>query len=188
MGPDRLLELRKFFTAIEPQLPEIVAIMHSRLLEAVPEAKPFIRGTPQEQQGRYTHMLQTLIKLTRSTPLWPVGAFTGEASLPVLDKIGTVYADLGATREHFDTMKAVLSQCCKEISPSGFTPQAEEALAFILDVTANALTKSDEIDEEELARKNQLPLKGQHSVMLDPHSFFDALAPDEYPRPQPTFH
>ncbi|MGO9544747.1 MAG: globin domain-containing protein [Rhodomicrobium sp.] len=188
MRPDRLAELRKFFTAIEPQLHEVIAVMYSRLLEAVPEAKPLFKGNLEEQRGRYMHMLQTMIKLTRSAHLWPIGAFTGQASLPVLDRLGTIHADLGITRAHFNAMKSVLSQCCREISPSGFTPHVEEALGFICDVTANALTKSDQLDQVELVRKNELPHKGHALATHDPQRHFDSPAPEEDFRPQPTLH
>ncbi len=188
MRPDRLAELRKFFTAIEPQLHEVIAVMYSRLLEAVPEAKPLFESSLEEQKERYLHMLQTMIKLTRSTHLWPAGASTGTASLPELDRLWTIHADLGITRAHFNAMKAVLSQCCREISPSGFTSHVEEALGFIFDVAANALTKSGELDVVELARKYRLPGMGQAAATHDPHSFFDKPAPDRDARPRPTFH
>ena len=97
-------------------------------------------------------MLQSIVKLTRSSHLWPVRAFTGKASLPVLDKLGTIHADVGITRGHFDLMKSVLAQCCRDIDPVAFTPGVEKALGFI-DVVGNSLTKFTEVCEEELARQ-----------------------------------
>jgi hemoglobin-like flavoprotein len=168
MGPGDLSALRRFFTEIEPKLPEVVDAMYSRVFEAAPWAKPLFKGNLQEQQKRYMHMLQAMVKLTRSSHLWPIGAFTGTASLPILDKLGTIHADVGISREHFDLMKSILSQCCREAGGETFTPQAEKALGFIFDVVANSLTKTCDIREEELARKNSLPARGEE---LPPEEF-----------------
>ena len=177
MGPGDLSALRGFFTKNERRLPEIVAAMYSRIFEAVPEAKPLFKGDLQEQQAHYMRMLQSIVKLTRSSHLWPVRAFTGKASLPVLDKLGTIHADVGITRGHFDLMKSVLAQCCREIDPVAFTPGVEKALGFIFDVVGNSLTKSTEVCEEELARKNKLPLRGDEQPVEDFDRFFNNAPP-----------
>ncbi len=152
--------------------------MYRRIFEAVPEAKSLFKGNLQEQQAHYMRMLQSIVKLTRSSHLWPVSAFSGTASLPVLDKLGTIHADVGITRAHFDLMKAVLSQCCREIDPAAFTARVEGALGFIFDVVGHSLTKSCDIREEELARKNSLPFRGDEQPVEDFERFFksDALA------------
>jgi hemoglobin-like flavoprotein len=177
MGPGDLSALRGFFVKNERRLPEIVAAMYSRIFEAVPEAKPLFKGDLQEQQAHYMRMLQSIVKLTRSSHLWPVGAFTGKASLPVLDKLGTIHADVGISRAHFDLMKKVLSQCCTEIDPVAFTPGVERALGFIFDVVGNSLTKSTDVCQEELARKNQLPLRGDEQPVEDYDRFFANALP-----------
>lgn len=178
MGPGDLPALRAFFARIENRLPDVVAAMYRRLFEAVPEAKSLFKGNLQEQQAHYMRMLQQMVKLTRSSHLWPIGAFTGKASLPILDKLGSIHADVGITRAHFDLMKSILSQCCKEADPAAFTPPVEKALGFIFDVVANSLTKSSDICEEELARKNSLPLRGDEQPVEDFDRFFvtEALA------------
>ncbi len=176
MGPGDLSALRGFFAKHERRLPEVVAAMYNRLFEAVPEAKPLFKGNLQEQQAHYMRMLQSIVKLTRSSHLWPIGAFTGTASLPILDKLGCIHADVGITGAHFDLMKSVLSQCCREVDPAGFTPPVEKALGFIFDVVANSLTKSNDIHEEELARKNKLPLRGDEQPVEDFNRFFGGEA------------
>jgi hemoglobin-like flavoprotein len=176
MGPNDLSALRNFFTAIEPKLPEVVDAMYARVFEAAPWAKPLFTGNLQAQQKRYMQMLQTMVKLTRSSHLWPVGAFTGEASLPILDQLGTIHADVGIKREHFDLMKSILSQCCKEVGGDAFNPRVEKALGFIFDVVANSLTKSSDICEEELARKNSLPACGEELPAEEYNRFFNSEA------------
>jgi hemoglobin-like flavoprotein len=176
MGPGDLSALRSFFTRNERRLPDIVTVMYSRIFEAVPEAKPLFKGDLQEQQAHYMRMLQSIVKLTRSSHLWPVSAFSGKASLPVLDKLGTIHADVGITHAHFDLMKAVLSQCCREVDPAGFTAGVESALGFIFDVVANSLVKTCDIHEEELANKNKLPLRGDEMPVEDFDRFFNSEA------------
>jgi hemoglobin-like flavoprotein len=172
MVPADLSALRRFFASIEPRMPEVVEATYNRLFEALPEVQPLFKGNLHEQQMHYMRMLQGIVKLTRSSHLWPIGAFTGKASLPVLDKLGTIHADVGITRAHFDLMKSVLAQSCREIDPAAFTPHIEAALGFIFDVVANSLTKSSEICEEELARKNSLPLRGDELPVEDFDRFF----------------
>jgi hemoglobin-like flavoprotein len=171
MGPSDLSALRRFFSAIEPKMPEVVNLMYGRIFEAAPWAKPLFRGNLEEQKTRYMHMLQSMVKLTRSSHLWPIGAFTGKASLPVLDQLGTIHADVGIKREHFELMKSILSQCCKEIGGEAFDERVERALGFIFDVVANSLTKSSDVCEEELARKNSLPARGEELPEAELNAF-----------------
>jgi hemoglobin-like flavoprotein len=173
MGPSDLSALRNFFNVIEPRMPEVVAAMYNRVFEAAPWAKPLFKGNLQDQQRRYMHMLQTMVKLTRSSHLWPIGAFTGKASLPILDQLGTIHADVGIKREHFDLMKSILSQCCKEIGGEAFNPRVEKALGFIFDVVANSLTKSSDVCEEERMRKNSLPASSDELPAGDFNAFFN---------------
>lgn len=174
MGPGDLSALRGFFTRNEGRLPEVVANMYSRIFEAVPEAKPLFKGNLEDQQAHYMRMLQSIVKLTRSSHLWPVSAFSGKASLPILDKLGAIHADVGITKAHFDLMKSVLSKCCKEVDPAGFTAPVERGLGFIFDVVANSLVKTCDLQEEELARKNSLPLRGGELPAEDYERFFNS--------------
>jgi hypothetical protein len=157
MSPEQLAELRNFFTNFEPRLPDAIALMFGRLLEAVPEAKQLFTGDPNEAARRYLRMLQQLAKLTRSSHLWPVQADTGTSTIPAIDWLGKFHHRMGLTRGHFDKMKAVLIECFREEDPELFTPQAEAALSFIFDVVSKTCTETRIISEEELARKNKLP-------------------------------
>ena len=179
INPEQLAELQKFLASIEPRLPQAVAIAFSRLLEAIPEAKQLFKGDLHEQQERYLHMLQELVKLTRSSHLWPVQAFTGTSSITAIDKLGRFHSCIGVTREQYDRMRAMLVQCFREYCPEEFTPQAEEALAFIFDVLAKASNNSCGNGPEVIARKNKLPYQGK---TVDPGTFagfFGAEALDE---------
>lgn len=160
MGPEQLAELRNFFVSFEPRLPQAVTVMYSRLLEAIPEARQLFKGDFPEQERRYLHMLQELVRLTRSSELWPIQAGTGTATIPAIDQLGSSHARIGITPEHFDKMKAVLALCIREDSPEHFTPAVEEALGFIFDVVASAAANTCGITAEELARKNKLPSHG----------------------------
>jgi hemoglobin-like flavoprotein len=183
MNPVQLVALRKFLACIEPQLPQATAIMYSRLPEAIPEAKQLFKGDPQELQERWLHMLREIVKLTRSSHLWPVLALTGTASIPAVDKLGSFHSCRGVSREHFGKMKAVLVQCFREYCPEQFNPQAEEALGFIFDVLAKASTNACGIDAEVIARKNQLPHQNE---TVEPGSFagfFGAGVLDEASQP-----
>jgi hemoglobin-like flavoprotein len=169
MGPEQLAELRSFFASFEPRLPQVIAAMYSRLLEAAPEVEPLFKGDFQQQQKRYLLMLQELVRLTHSRQLWPVQASTGTSAIPAVDNLGSIHSGAGVTIEHFDKMKTVLAQCLKEISPERFTPAAEEALGFIFDVVANASANARGITAEELARKNKLPHSGEiEEISSDP--------------------
>jgi hemoglobin-like flavoprotein len=177
MSPDRLVALRKFFTAIEPRLPEVVALMYARLFEAVPEAAALFKGDLQEQQRRYGLMLQSMIRLTRSSHLWPISAFSGQASVPAVDMLGTRHADAGVAPEHFELMKQVLCGCCAEMFPQGFTPQAQEALGFIFDVMSRSLVRTVELAQANRDRKNKLPDREMPPVAGDLNTYLDASAP-----------
>ena len=108
MSPEQLAELRNFFTNFEPRLPDAIALMFSRLLAAVPEAKQLFTGDPNEAARRYGNMLLQLGKLTRSSHLWPIHADTGTSTIPAIDWLGKFHHRMGLSRAHFDKMKAVL--------------------------------------------------------------------------------
>ncbi len=179
MSPDQLAELRKFLTCVEQQLPQAVAIMYGRLLDAIPEAKQLFKGDVEEQQKRYLHMLREVVKLTRSSHLWPVQALTGTPSIPAIDKLGCFHSRLGVTREHFDKMKAVLMQCFREYCPEQFNPRAEAALGFIFDVLAKASTNAREMSAEVIARKNKPPHRNETARPGSFADFFGAEVLDE---------
>ncbi|MFY9640830.1 MAG: globin domain-containing protein [Rhodomicrobium sp.] len=188
MSPDRLAALRNFFARIENRMPEVVSMMYGRIFEAAPEARALFKGDIEEQMQRYGKMLQAIVKLTRSSHLWPVRAFTGEASLPFLDKMGTIHADAGVTLAHVNLMKRILSQCCEEIAPGEFTLDADEALGFIFDVLSKSLTKSSDVDAEHLTRKNQPPRHDELPPGQEAYGFFDIGLADADLQSHHTIH
>ena len=165
MTPEQLAELRNFFVSYEPRLPQAIAVMYSRLLEAIPEVRQLFKGDFQEQEKRYLLMLQDLVRLTRSSQLWPIHAGAGTSTIPVVDKLGSTHSCLGITQEHYDKMKSVLAQCFREDCPEQFTPGAERALGFIFDVVAKASADTCGITAEEIAHKHKLPHQAESELV-----------------------
>ncbi len=142
MSPDQLAALRTFFATVEPRLPDIVALMYDRFFEAMPETAILFKGDMQEQHRQFTLMLWSIVRLTRSSELWPVNAWTGQASIPAIEKLGMRHSHAGVRPEHFETMKNVLSRCFREMFPKDFSSSVEKALAFIFDVMSHSTPKS----------------------------------------------
>jgi hemoglobin-like flavoprotein len=138
MSPDQLAALRVFFANAEAQLPDIVALMYDRFFKVMPETAPLFKCNMQEQHRQFTLMLWSIVRLTRSSELWPVNAWTGQAPIPTVEKLGMRHAHVGVRAEHFETMKVVLSRCFRDMFPKDFTPPVEKALAFIFDVLSHA--------------------------------------------------
>ena len=142
MSPDQLAALRAFFATAEARLPDVVALMYDRFFKAMPEAASLFKGDMQEQHRQFTLMLWSIVRLTRSSELWPVNALTGQAPIPAVEQLGMRHAHVGAQPEHFQTMKVVLTRCFREMFPKDFTPSVEKALAFIFDVLSHATAGS----------------------------------------------
>jgi hemoglobin-like flavoprotein len=142
MSPDQLAALRAFFAVAEARLPDIVALMYERFFEAMPETAPLFKGDMQEQHRQFTLMLWSIVRLTRSSELWPVNAWTGQAPIPVIEKLGMRHAWAGVQPEHFETMKVVLSRCFREMFPKEFSTPVDKALAFIFDVVSRSTAVS----------------------------------------------
>ncbi len=138
MSPDQLAALRAFFVIAEPRLPDIVALMYNRFFEAMPETKPLFKGDMEEQRRQFTLMLRSIVRLTRSSELWPVNAWSGQAPIPAIENLGTRHAHAGVQAEHFETMKVVLCRCFRDMFPKEFSPPVEKALAFIFDVMSHS--------------------------------------------------
>ena len=138
MSPDQLAALRTFFTTAEARLPDIVAVMYDRFFEAMPETAPLFKGNMHEQHRQFTSMLWSIVRLTRSSELWPVNAWTGQAPIPAIEKLGMRHAHAGVQPEHFETMKVVLCGCFREMFPKDFSTPVEKALAFIFDVVSHS--------------------------------------------------
>ncbi len=141
MSPDQLAALRTFFATVEPRLPDIVALMYDRLFEAMPETATLFKGDMQEQHRQFTLMLWSVVRLTRSSELWPVNAWTGQAHIPTIEKLGMRHSHAGVLPEHFEAMKKVLSRCFREMFPKDFTTSVEKALGFIFDVLSHSTSK-----------------------------------------------
>jgi hemoglobin-like flavoprotein len=138
MGPDGLAALRSFIGKTEPHLPGIVSLMYIRFFEARPDAVLLFKGDLREQQRQFTSMLWSIVRLTRSSELWPINAVTGQAPIPTIEKLGLSHASAGVTPDHFDVLKRVLSQCFREQFPREFTPPVEKALGFVFDVVSRS--------------------------------------------------
>ena len=138
MSPDRLAALRTFFATAEPHLADVVALMYERLFEAAPEAASLFKGDMEEQHRQFALMLWTVVRLTRSSELWPINASTGQAPIPAVEKLGVRHARAGVRREHFEAMKVALTESCRDMFADDFTPAAEKALGFIFDVVSHA--------------------------------------------------
>jgi hemoglobin-like flavoprotein len=179
MSPGQLAELRQFLACVETQLPQAVAIMFSRLLEAIPETRQLFKGDLEYQQERYLHMLREIVKLTRSCHLWPVQAFTGTSSIPAIDKLGSFHSCAGVTREHYDKMLAVLVESFKESCPEHFGQGSEEALRFIFEVLAKATSNTCNISSEVVMHKNKLPYMNRQMEPGTFAGFFGAEAQEE---------
>ena len=181
MSPDRLAALRKFFASVEPRLPHTVDGMFSRLLEAVPEAINLFTGDPEEAKARYLRMLYSIVQLTRSSQLWPVQAFTGTASIPAFAALRHSHARMHLTRVHFDKMKAALAQSFREDFPEEFTPEIDEALGFIFNVAAKAMTEPEAPPEEHGGHNGRLPHQDETPGRADFASYFGPDTEEEAP-------
>ncbi len=141
MSPDQLAALRTFFVTAESRLSDVVARMYDRFFEEMPETALLFKGDMEEQHKQFTLMLWSIVRLTRSSELWPVNAWTGQASIPAIEKLGMRHSYAGVLPEHFETMKVVLSHCFREMFPKDFTPSVEKALAFIFDVVSHSTAR-----------------------------------------------
>ncbi|MBT3071618.1 hypothetical protein KKP04_12155 [Rhodomicrobium sp. Az07] len=136
--PNQLAALREFFSDIEDDLPEIVALMYERFFEAVPEAATLFKGNFAAQQMQFTSMLRSTIALTRSSQLWPIDPEAGRASLPEVEYLGLRHACAGVQPEHFAAMKWALARTLAEMYPRDFDRNVEHALGFVFDVVSMA--------------------------------------------------
>ena len=170
MTPDNLAALRTFFASIGTRLPNVAALTYRRLFEAEPEATKLFKGNTREQQLLFMEKLQSIIKLTRSSQLWPVYAPTGQVPIPKVAELGRRHAQAGVTVRHFVVVKGVLAGVCREVAPAEFTPPVAEALAFIFDVLAQSLSSSNDSTAGALAR---LRWAGPGTALADPAIYFD---------------
>ncbi len=174
MSPDRLATLRTFFSNLETRLPGAVALTYLRLFEADPEADSLFNRNIRDEQRRFAGELQDIVKLTRSSQLWPAGAPTGQILIPEVAEFGRRCAEAGLTIQHFTIMKRAMARACEEIAPADFTPPVAEALAFILDVLVQSLCLPSDSAAKALSK---LPCRTTATVLHDPFAYFDEELP-----------
>ena len=166
---DRLATLRLFFAAMEPRLPAIVARTYDKMFEAQPGMARLFKGDIRQQQASFLAKLKSIVQLTRSSQLWPVGTPAGQTLIPQVAAFGRSHAKIGVTPAHFALMKKMMIASCKETAPASFTPAAEEALSFIFDVLAQSLTADDSTTDV----LSKLRLCRNEAVLRDPAAYFD---------------
>jgi hemoglobin-like flavoprotein len=166
---DRLATLRLFFTAMEPRLPAIVARTYDKMFEAEPGMVRLFKGEIREQQLSFLAKLKSIVQLTRSSQLWPVGTPSGQMLIPQVAEFGRSHATIGVTPAHFALMKKMMIAACKETAPGSFTPAVKEALSFVFDVLAQSLTAGDSTTDV----LSKLRLCRNDAVLYDPAAYFD---------------
>jgi hemoglobin-like flavoprotein len=166
---DRLTALRNFFAAVEPKLPAIFAISYQRLFEVEPGLAGFFKGGVREHLPRLFTKLQSIVKLTRSSQLWPAGAASGQMLIPEVAEFGRGHAKLGVQPVHFSLMNDMLAWTCKEAAFEEFTPLVEEGLAFVFDVLGASLTAKDTGGDV----LSKLRSRWSGPAVLDPSTYFD---------------
>jgi hemoglobin-like flavoprotein len=147
MTPQQLRLVKNFWIKAETKLDSAIPQMYEKFFDMTPEAKELFKGPIHEQQRQFSGMLGGVIKLTRSSHLWPVSAFTGQAVIPGLDDLRQRHKRAGVRPEHFDTMKTALMTSFSEVFPEDFTPEVREALSVVFDVLAHSLTEAKSVEK-----------------------------------------
>lgn len=169
---DRLTALRNFFAEMEPKLPAIFALSHQRLFEVEPALGSYFNGGAREHLPLFFAKIQSVVKTTRSSQLWPAGAATGQMLIPEVAALGRIHAKFGVEPAHFSLMNDMLAWTCKEVAFEEFTSLAEEGLAFVFDVLGASLTAKDKGGD--VLSKLQSRFNGP--TLLDPTAYFDEKA------------
>ena len=147
MTPQQLRLVKNFWAKAETQLDAIIPRMNEKLFAITPEAKELFKGPIFEQQSQFSEMLSGMIKLTRSSHLWPVSAFTGQAVIPGLDNLREQHMRAGVRSEHYHPMKLALIASFSEVLPEDFTPEVREAFSGIFDVLTHSLTQAKSVQK-----------------------------------------
>jgi hemoglobin-like flavoprotein len=167
---DRLTALRGFFAEIEPKLPAIFALSYRRLFEVEPALAGYFKGGVEQHLPLFFAKIQSFVKTTRSSQLWPAGAATGQMLIPEVAALGRGHASLGVEPAHFSLMNDMLAWTCKEAAFEEFTPLVEEGLAFVFDVLGASLAaKADSGDV-----LSKLRSRFSAPTLLHPTAYFDA--------------
>ncbi|MGO9170649.1 MAG: globin domain-containing protein [Rhodomicrobium sp.] len=128
---------------MEPKLPAIFALSHRRLFEVDPSLAGYFKGGEREHLPLFFAKIQSVVKTTRSSQLWPAGAATGQMLIPEVAALGRSHAKFGVEPAHFSLMNDMLAWTCKEFAFEEFTSLVEEGLAFVFDVLGASLTAKD---------------------------------------------
>ena len=169
---DRLTALRSFFAEMEPKLPAIFALSYRRLFEVEPALAGYFERGVREHLPLIFAKIQSVVKTTRSSQLWPAGAATGQMLIPEVAALGCGHAKFGVQPAHFSLMNDMLAWTCKEVAFEEFTPLVEEGLAFVFDVLGASLTaKADGGDV-----LSKLRSRFGAPTLLHPTAYFDEIA------------
>ncbi len=169
---DRLTALRNFFAEMEPELPGIFALSYRRLFEVEPGLAGYFKGGVAEHLPLVLAKVQSVVKTTRSSQLWPAGAATGQMLIPEVAALGRVHAKLGVEPAYFSLMNDMLAWTCKEAAFEQFTPLVEEGLAFVFDVLGASLTAKTGGGDV----LSKLRSRFSASTLLQPAAYFDEMA------------
>jgi hypothetical protein len=157
---------------MEAQLPAIFAMSHRRLLEVEPALAGYFKGGPREHLPLFLAKIQSIVKTTRSSQLWPASAANGQMPIPEVAAFGRAHAKFGLKPAHFSLMNDMLAWTCKEAAFEEFTLPVEEGLAFVFDVLAASLTAKDN-GGDVLSR---LRSRFNGPTLLNPDAYFDEKA------------
>ncbi len=169
---DRLTALRNFLAEMEPELPVIFALSHRRLFEVEPALAGYFKGGVKEHLPLFFVKIQSIVKTTRSSQLWPAGAATAQMLIPQIAELGRSHAKFGVEPAHFSLMNDMLAWTCKEIAFEEFTLLVEEGLAFVFDVLGASLTVKDNGGDV----LSNLQSRFNRPTLLDPTAYFDEKA------------
>lgn len=169
---DRLTALRNFFAEMEPELPAIFALSHRRLFEVEPGLAGYFKGGVAEHLPLFIAKIQSIVRTTRSSQLWPAGAATGQMLIPEVAALGRVHTKLGVEPAYFSLMNDMLAWTCKEAAFEQFTLLVEEGLAFVFDVLGASLTAKAEGGDV----LSKLQSRFGAPTLLHPAAYFDEMA------------
>jgi hypothetical protein len=147
----------------------IFALSYQRLFEVEPGLCGLFKGGIREHLPRFCIKLQGIIKLTRSSQLWPAGAASGQMLIPEIAEMGRGHAKSGVQPVHFSLMNDMLAWTCKETAFEEFTPLVEEGLAFVFDVLGASLT-AKHCGADALSK---LRARWNGATLLDPKAYFE---------------
>jgi hypothetical protein len=170
---DRLTALRNFFAETEPKLPVIFALSYQRLFEVEPALAGYFKAGVREHLPLFFAKVQSIVKTTRSSQLWPASAATGQMLIPEVAALGRSHASFGLQAAHFSLMNDMLAWTCKEVAFEQFNALVEEGLAFVFDVLGASLTAKDNRGDVLASLQSRF---SRPATLSDPSAYFDEKA------------